>query len=95
MKEVSFALDTAGAAEIITDMMRPVVEQSTKAIATRAEGVAGSISSDPPAFDTNVSVGTIKRGKRVIGTVRANINNPRASYIAHTALAKSKDAGRL
>ncbi len=95
VKEVSFQLDTAGASAIITDMMRPVIDKSTKAIASRANSVAGSISSDPPTFDTDVNVGTIKKGRRVIGTVRANINNKRDSFVAHNALAKSKDAGRL
>lgn len=93
--KTTFQLDISGAESVITDMSRGLVEQATKAIQSRANTIAGSMSSTAPSFTSDVKVGTIRRGRRAIGTVSASFNNPRESYIVHTALAKSKDAGRV
>lgn len=93
--EVTFVLDVEAASVILTDLAMPTIERSTAAITQRAQSIANSISSDPPSFTSNTKTGTIRRGKRAIGTVQADYKNKRESYIAHTALAKSKDAGRV
>lgn len=95
VKEVTFQLDVDAAAVIIGSMSLPLIRQSANAISGRAQSMAGSISSNPPAFSVKTAIGTIKRGKRAIGTVQTNFDNPRESYIAHTALRKAKDAGRI
>lgn len=93
--DVSFQLDIDEASEILTDMVMPTIKQSTEAIAYRASAMAASMSGAPPTFTILAEVGTIRRGRRAIGTVVAPIDNNRDSYIAHTALAKALDAGRV
>lgn len=91
----SFQLDIQGAQELLTDMVMPLVKSSADAIASRAGGMAGSISSRPPTFTVSTRVGTIRRGVRAIATVTANGPDAHAEYVGHTALTKSIDAGRV
>jgi len=95
--KTTFQLDTAAAGQVILqNMVASVTARSGNAIASRAASIAGSIStSSEVEFKVNTKVGTIKRGKRAITKVSADFSNKRESYIAHTALAKAKDAGRL
>lgn len=94
-KDVTFALDTAAAQEILTDMAMPLVKQAADAIGARAQSIASSISSDPPEITVTTAKGTIRRGVRAIGTVRANGRDAHQNYIGAVALAKSKDAGKI
>ncbi len=95
MRDVSFQLDIDSAAAVITDMARPVVEQSAKGIASRANTIAGSMSSEAPSFTATTKVGRIKKGQRAIGTISASVDNSRESYIAHSALSRAKDGGSI
>lgn len=95
MANVKFQLDTAAGAEILEKMAMPTIEKSGRAIAARAQTIASSISSDPPEFEVNTVVGKIRRGTRAIATVRANPDDEHQAYIAHVALSKAKDAGRV
>lgn len=94
-KDITFQLDTDAAAVIIGTMSMPLIRQSAAAIAARAQSMAGSISSQPPSFKVDTAIGTIKRGKRAIGTIQTDFKDARQSYVAHTALRKAKDAGRV
>lgn len=94
-KLVTFQLDTEAAAVVVGQMAMPLIRQSASAVNARAQSMAGSISSNPPKFSTDTQIGTIKRGRRAIGTIKANFGDARQSYIAHTALKKAKDAGRI
>lgn len=95
-KDISFSLDIGGAGEEILQSMAAVpAKQAAEAIASRASGMAATMDQDPPSFEVFSSVGTIKRGQRAIATIKANSNNARQRYVAHEALIKSKDAGRL
>lgn len=80
---------------ILTDMVAPVLKQSAEAIAGRGRSMASSMSSNPPEITVTESVGTVKRGRRAIATVRATGRNAHENYIGHVALAKAKDAGRV
>lgn len=94
-KKTGFYLDTDAAAVIITDMMMPLVRQSTDAIGYRAAAMVASQSDDAPTFTISTRVGTIRNGRRAIGTITAPVNSPREGYLARLALAKSRDAGRV
>jgi hypothetical protein len=94
-KEVTFTLNTKSASSVLTDLAMPTIKRATNAIAGRANNIASSMSGGPPGFTVKAQVGVIRRGQRAIGTISAPINNSRQSYIAHTALAKSRDAGRV
>lgn len=94
-RDVSFSLDTEAASVILTDMVAPLIKQSGEAIAARARSMAGSISSDPPEITVTTSVGTVKRGRRAIATIRAVGKDAHSNYVGHLALAKAKDAGRV
>lgn len=93
-KDVSFALDPKGGEEILQRMMMPTVKQKADAIAARAQGMAGSMTSKPPTITVSTKVGTIKRGVRAIATIAAEGDNSHQNYVGHIALAKAKDAGR-
>lgn len=93
-KDVSFSLDPSGGKQILESMVAPTVSAKANAIASRARGIAGSMSSDPPEISVTTAVGTIKRGTRAIATIRAVGSDAHENYIGHLALAKSKDAGR-
>ncbi len=95
MKDVSFALDTKEGSRILQEMAMPVVKKSAEAISSRANGIASSISSQAPSFEVTTKVGTIRRGTRAIATVKSNGRNARQNYVAHVALSKAKDAGKL
>lgn len=94
-RNVKFQLDTAAANVIITDMAAPIVEQAANAIASRAQSMAGSLSSHPPQISVTTRVGTIKRGVRAIATITAEGSNDHENYVGHIALRKAKDAGRV
>ena len=94
-KIVTLQLDTDAAAVIIGQMSMPLITQSARAMGARAQSMAGSVSRRPPEFRVTTAIGTIKRGRRAIGTIQANYDNARESYIAHTTLRKAKDAGRI
>lgn len=93
-KDVSFYLDTDAASEILTDMVAPTINKKAESIATRARAMAASISSNPPEITVSTEVGTIRRGKRAIATIRAGGSDARATFIGYQALSKSIDAGR-
>lgn len=93
-KDVTFQLDQRGGEQVLTDMAMPVVTKKAQAIASRARSMASSISSDPPSITVESKVGTIKRGKRAIATIRAIGADDHSNYIGHVALSKARDAGR-
>jgi hypothetical protein len=76
-------------------MCANIVKQSAQAIKDRATGMASAQSTEAPGYSLFVSVGTIKRGRRAIATVKANDGDAHQEYIAHQALIKAKDAGRV
>ena len=94
-KDVSFSLDTTAAQAIIQDMAMPIIKRSADAIGARAQSIASSISSDPPEITVTVAKGTIRRGVRAIGTVRASGRDAHQNYIGHVTLSKAKDAGKV
>lgn len=94
-QDVSFQLDTQAAAEILTDMVAPIIKQSGEAIAARARAMASSMSSDPPEITITHSIGMIKKGQRAIATITASGQEAHQNYIGHMALTKAKDAGRV
>lgn len=94
-KEITFQLDPKGGEDILQRMVAPVIERSAKAIQSRAQGMAGSTSTDPPDISVSMTVGVIKRGRRAIATVQSDSGDKHQSYIGRQALSKSKDAGRV
>lgn len=94
-KDVSFALDPQGGADILQKMSAGVVKRSAEAIAARARSMASSISDNPPTITITTSVGTIKKGVRAIATIQAEGDDAHSKYIGHHALAKARDAGRV
>lgn len=94
-RDVKFQLDTRAAAVIITDMAMQTVEQSANAIASRAQSMAGSISSHPPQISVSTRVGTIKRGVRAIATITAEGKDDHENYVGRIALSKAIGAGRV
>lgn len=95
-KDVSFSLDPKGGQDVLTQMAMPVIKRSAEAIAARAAGMAGGMSSDPPDISVTTQFGTIKRGTRAIATVKAeSTGDAHKDYIGHVALSKAKDAGRV
>lgn len=95
-KDVSFQLDPKGGEDVLTKMAMPVIKQAADAIAARANGMAGSMSKDPPEISVTTQFGTIKRGVRAIATIRSNGGgDAHKGYIGATALSKAKDAGRV
>lgn len=94
-KDVTFQLDTDAASALIQDMIMPTIQTSTNAVQARAQAMANSISTNAPTVNAKTAVGTIRRGKRAIGTISVDYTNAREKYIAITALKKAKDAGRV
>lgn len=95
-KDVTFQLDTAAGEQILTAMAMPVIKQSAEAIAARANGMAGGMSSDPPTIAVTTRFGTIKRGTRAIARIEVDADgDAHKQYIGVTALMKARDAGRL
>lgn len=93
---ITFALDTKGGEDVLTGLAMATIKQSGEAIKARASAMAGSISSDPPEISISTSVGTIRRGRRAIATIRANGgSDAHKNYVGAMALAKAKDAGRV
>lgn len=95
-KDVTFSLDTAAGEEILTAMAMPIIKQSAEAIAARAQGMASSMSSDPPNIGVTTRFGTIKRGTRAIARIEVDADgDAHKQYIGVTALTKARDAGRV
>lgn len=95
-KDTSFAMDTGAGQEILTNMAMPVIKQSAEAIAGRAQGMASSMSSQPPQISVSTSFGTIRRGTRAIATIKADGGgDAHRAYIGVMALTKAQDAGRV
>lgn len=94
-KDISFQLDTDAAADILQSMAMATVQTSTNAMAARAQSIANSTSSDPPDITSSTGVGTIKRGRRAIGTVTIKGNDAHQMYIGRMALIKAKDAAKI
>lgn len=94
-RDVTFQLDTAAAESILTEMVAPLIKQSGEAIAARAQSMAASMSSDPPTITVSTTVGTVKRGRRAIATIRATGKDAHQNYIGRLALIKARDAGRV
>lgn len=94
--DVSFSMDTQAGEEILTNLVMPTIKQSAEAIAARAQGMASSMSSDPPEITVTTAFGTIRKGTRAIATIRADSGgDAHKKYIGVMALTKSKDAGRV
>lgn len=95
--KTTFQLDTSAAGQIILQrMVSGVVTQSAAAVLARANRIGAAISSEQPGFELSTRVGTIKRGTRIIATITANeTHDPHQAYVAHQALLKAKDAGRV
>lgn len=94
--DVSFQMDTQAGEEILTNLAMPVIKQSAEAIAARAQGMAASMSSDPPEISVTTSFGTIRRGTRAIATIKADSGgDAHKAYIGVMALTKARDAGRV
>jgi len=95
-RDVSFAMDTAAGEEILTRLAMPVIKQAAEAITARANGMAASMSSQPPEISMVTSFGTIRRGTRAIATIKVNGGGDRhRNYIGVVALSKARDAGRV
>lgn len=95
-KDVSFALDTDAGQEILTNMAAPIIKQAAQAIAERANGMASSMSSEPPQITVSTSIGTIRKGTRAIATIKVDADgDAHKRYIGIMALQKSQDAGRV
>lgn len=94
-KEVTFQLDIAGGENVLTEIAMPTIQKSAEAIAGRAGAMAGSLSSKPISINVSTAVGTIRRGRRAIATVRAEGVDAHSNYVGGQALAKAKDAGRI
>lgn len=93
---ITFALDTKGGEDVLTALAMPTIKQSGEAIKARANAMAGSLSSNPPEISISTSVGTIRRGRRAIATLRVNGGaDAHKNYIGAMALSKAKDAGRV
>ncbi len=93
---ITFALDTGGGQDVLTGLAMKTIQQSGEAIKTRASAMAGSMSTNPPEISISTSVGTIRRGRRAIATIRADGGaDAHKNYIGAMALAKAKDAGRV
>ena len=94
-KDISFQLDINAASVILTDLAAPIVKQSADAIASRAQSMASSMTNEQVGIEVFTSIGSIKRGKRAIATVKVSAVTPHGRYIGHQALTKAKDAGRV
>lgn len=93
---ITFALDTGGGQDVLTGLAMKTIKQSGEAVKARASAMASSMSSNPPQISISTSVGTIRRGRRAIATIRADGGaDAHKNYIGAMALAKSKDAGRV
>lgn len=99
-RDVSFSMNTGagGGADIIQQMAMPMVKKSAEAIASRATGISGSLTSMPMQFKVNTYVGLPNRrgGSRAVAEVVADgVVTDHQRYMGYTAVQKSKDAGRV
>lgn len=87
-----------GGQDIIQQMAMPMVQQAAEAIASRASGISSSITSQPVSFKVNTYIGLPNRrgGKRAVAEVVGDeAMTEHQSFMAFTAVQKSKDAGRV
>lgn len=85
-----FQLDLSGGLDVLADYAFPMISNSTKAIAGRAESISG--------VGMGVKLertGVIRRGQRALGTITTQPKNEHEAYKALDALKKSIDAGRV
>lgn len=94
-RDESFVLDIQAASSILTDMVAPLIKQSGESITNRARSMASSMTSDPPNISVTHTVGTIRKGRRAIATIKSSGKDAHANYIGYMALRKSMDAGRV
>lgn len=97
-KKTTFQLDIdAAGLEILQRMAQPTIKHSGAAILARAASMASSMSSDPPTFTIEDAVGISPGAKsaRAYTLVTAPYEDKRQEYVAHMALAKARDAGRV
>ena len=95
-RDVSFSMDAKAGEEILTQLAMPVIKSSAQAMLARAQGMAASMSSDPPEITMDTSFGTIRRGTRAIATIKVNGGgDAHKNYIGVMAVMKSRDAGRV
>jgi len=99
-RDVKFSMNTGvgGGMSIIQDMAMPLVQKSAEAIASRASGMSGSITSKPLEFDVNTYVGLPNRrgGTRAVAEVVASgVYTSHQRYAGYSAVQKAKDAGRV
>lgn len=99
-KDVRFSMNTGagGGQDIIREMAMPLVKRSAEAIASRASGISGSITSNPIQFSVKTSIGLPNRrgGTRAVAEIVANdVYDEHQRYVGLTAIQKSKDAGRV
>lgn len=92
--KTTFQLDLTGGAAVLQVMAAPEVRKSANAISQRAGSMASSMSSNPPNIRVSTEVGVIKRGLRAIATVSGG-GDARQTYIAHEAIKKAVDAGKV
>lgn len=99
-KDIRFSMNTGvgGGQDIIQDMAMPLVKASAEAIASRANGIADAISSQPVSFKVNTYVGLPNKrgGTRAVAEIVADgAATDHQRYVGFTAVQKSKDAGRV
>ena len=99
-KNVSFSMNTGvgGGQDIIREMAMPLVKRQAEAIASRATGIAGKMTSNPPTFAVKTYVGLPNRrgGTRAVAEVYGEgVVSSHQDYVGFMACRKSKDAGRV
>ena len=96
--KTTFQLDIdAAGLEILQGLAQPIIKTSGIAILARAASMAASMTADPPTFTVEDAVGISPgaRTARAYTLVTAPYENKRQEYVAHMALAKARDAGRV
>lgn len=99
-RNVRFSMNTGvgGGQDIIREMAAPLVKAQAEAIASRASGIAGKMTSNPPTFAVKTYTGLPNRrgGTRAVAEVYGeNVLTDHQNYVGFMACQKSKDAGRL
>lgn len=99
-RDVRFSMNTGagGGQDIIQQMSMKMVKKSAEAIAERASGISGSITSQPLHFEVNTYVGLPNkyRGSRAVAEIVAkDVYDDHQRYAGFEAIQKAKDAGRV
>lgn len=99
-KDIRFSMNTGigGGQTIIQNMAMPMVEKAAEAIAQRASSISSSLTTQPVSFKVNTYVGLPNRrgGTRAVAEIVGDgAMTEHQSYMAFTAVQKSKDAGRV